>query len=149
MDWELKASSSAWDFTELDKEEDPRLAALVESNSLDVHNKNGGGFLVALKLDGLGDSEDGSMDKLKEPRGSTISSPPSGSSKRTRAISGTQNASCSVDGCKADLGNCRDYYRRHRVCEGHSKTPLVIVDGKEQRFCQQCSRYESPEIYSC
>jgi hypothetical protein len=35
-----------------------------------------------------------------------------------------------VDGCKADLSRCRDYHRRHKVCEAHSKTPLVVVAGR-------------------
>lgn len=140
MDWELKASG--WDFTDFGREDDTRLATLVGSSSLGVH-KNGGGFSVDLKLGGLGDLGDGSIDKLKEPGGSTIASSPSGSLKRTRAINGTQNVSCLVDGCIADLSNCREYHRRHRVCERHSKTPVVIVGGKEQRFCQQCSRFQS------
>ncbi|EXC33382.1 Squamosa promoter-binding-like protein 16 [Morus notabilis] len=57
--------------------------------------------------------------------------------------SGTQKMSCLVDGCKADLSSCRDYHRRHRVCEKHSKTPIVTVKGEEKRFCQQCSRFHS------
>jgi hypothetical protein len=48
---------------------------------------------------------------------------------------------CSVEGCDADLSKCRDYHRRHKVCEAHSKTPVVVVAGQQQRFCQQCSRY--------
>ncbi|KAJ4798524.1 Squamosa promoter-binding protein [Rhynchospora pubera] len=48
---------------------------------------------------------------------------------------------CLVEGCKADLSKCRDYHRKHKVCEVHSKTPVVMVGGKEQRFCQQCSRF--------
>ncbi|CAI9301161.1 unnamed protein product [Lactuca saligna] len=44
-----------------------------------------------------------------------------------------------VDGCTTDLSSCRDYHRRHRVCEAHSKTPVVAIAGKHQRFCQQCS----------
>jgi hypothetical protein len=39
-----------------------------------------------------------------------------------------------VDGCKADLSKCRDYHRRHKVCETHSKTPIVVVTGREMRF---------------
>ncbi|XVE67673.1 hypothetical protein DITRI_Ditri09bG0006800 [Diplodiscus trichospermus] len=50
---------------------------------------------------------------------------------------------CLVDGCKSDLGKYREYYRRHRVCEHHSKDPVVIVAGEEQRFCQQCSRFHA------
>lgn len=49
-------------------------------------------------------------------------------------------AHCLVDGCSADLSMCRDYHRRHKVCEAHSKTPRVTIEGREQRFCQQCSR---------
>ncbi|XP_054807553.1 squamosa promoter-binding-like protein 16 [Prosopis cineraria] len=68
----------------------------------------------------------------------------SGSVKRSRTpSSGIQVASCLVDGCNADLSKCRDYHRRHKVCELHSKTPKVTVKGQEQRFCQQCSRFHS------
>ena len=49
-----------------------------------------------------------------------------------------------MDGCKADLSKCRDYHRRHKVCEVHSKTLVVVVAGREMRFCQQCSRYILP-----
>ena len=70
----------------------------------------------------------------------TVSSPSSGSSKRSRLHNGSQNMSCLVDGCNSDLSDCREYHRRHRVCEKHSKTPVVLVGGKQQRFCQQCSR---------
>ncbi|XP_019165047.1 PREDICTED: squamosa promoter-binding-like protein 6 [Ipomoea nil] len=48
---------------------------------------------------------------------------------------------CQVHGCFRDLSSSKDYYRRHRVCNDHSKTTKVIVDGIEQRFCQQCSRF--------
>ncbi|KAL1823567.1 hypothetical protein ACET3Z_010345 [Daucus carota] len=48
---------------------------------------------------------------------------------------------CQVYGCKKDLSSCKDYHKRHKVCEVHSKTPKVIVNGIEQRFCQQCSRF--------
>ncbi|KAJ4710804.1 Squamosa promoter binding protein-like protein [Melia azedarach] len=68
----------------------------------------------------------------------------SSSLKRARAPSnGTQVPSCMVDGCVADLAKCRDYHRRHKVCELHSKTPKVTIHGQEQRFCQQCSRFHS------
>ncbi|URD96726.1 Squamosa promoter-binding-like protein [Musa troglodytarum] len=68
----------------------------------------------------------------------TTAASPSGPPKRTRAPA--NGASCSVDGCTADLSKCREYHRRHKVCEAHSKTPVVVVRGQEQRFCQQCSR---------
>ncbi|KAL4587064.1 hypothetical protein LXL04_011714 [Taraxacum kok-saghyz] len=69
----------------------------------------------------------------------------SSSSKRakTPAASNNISVSCLVDGCNADLGQCREYHRRHKVCELHSKTPKVTIAGREQRFCQQCSRFHS------
>ncbi|TVU35997.1 hypothetical protein EJB05_17906 [Eragrostis curvula] len=70
--------------------------------------------------------------------------PPSSSApaKRPRAGQAQQAVpACSVEGCAADLSKCRDYHRRHKVCEAHSKTPVVVVAGQQQRFCQQCSRF--------
>ncbi|KAJ0736873.1 putative transcription factor SBP family [Helianthus annuus] len=48
---------------------------------------------------------------------------------------------CQVEGCHVALGNVKEYYRRHKVCEIHSKAPQVVVSGLLQRFCQQCSRF--------
>ncbi|XP_038719389.1 squamosa promoter-binding-like protein 6 [Tripterygium wilfordii] len=48
---------------------------------------------------------------------------------------------CQVLGCNRDLSSSKDYYKRHKVCDVHSKTAKVIVNGVEQRFCQQCSRF--------
>ncbi|XP_010256977.1 PREDICTED: squamosa promoter-binding-like protein 14 [Nelumbo nucifera] len=48
---------------------------------------------------------------------------------------------CQVDDCKGDLSNAKDYHRRHKVCEFHSKTTKALVGGQMQRFCQQCSRF--------
>ncbi|KAJ0053100.1 hypothetical protein Pint_00160 [Pistacia integerrima] len=48
---------------------------------------------------------------------------------------------CQVEGCHVTLANAKDYHRRHKVCEMHSKAPKVVVLGLEQRFCQQCSRF--------
>ncbi|KAG2669262.1 hypothetical protein I3760_14G026600 [Carya illinoinensis] len=48
---------------------------------------------------------------------------------------------CQVEGCHMVLLNAKDYHRRHKVCDIHSKAPMVVVLGLEQRFCQQCSRF--------
>ncbi|KAI5076543.1 hypothetical protein GOP47_0008608 [Adiantum capillus-veneris] len=48
---------------------------------------------------------------------------------------------CQVEGCKLDLSAAKDYHRRHKVCEPHSKAGKVVVASVEQRFCQQCSRF--------
>lgn len=47
---------------------------------------------------------------------------------------------CQVHGCYKDLSSSKDYHKRHRVCDVHSKTAKVIINGIEKRFCQQCSR---------
>ncbi|WOL18724.1 hypothetical protein Cni_G27521 [Canna indica] len=103
---------------------------------------------VDLNLGGLGDI--GSSNKWNEGRPTApmaMESPP-GPSKRPRApANGSHSASCLVDGCEADLTKCREYHRRHKVCEAHSKTPVVTICGQKQRFCQQCSRFHSLEEF--
>lgn len=47
---------------------------------------------------------------------------------------------CQAERCGADLTDAKRYHRRHKVCEFHSKAPVVVVAGMRQRFCQQCSR---------
>lgn len=47
---------------------------------------------------------------------------------------------CQVLGCNKDLSSSKDYHKRHKVCDVHSKTAIVVVNGIQQRFCQQCSR---------
>lgn len=47
---------------------------------------------------------------------------------------------CQVDGCKADLSGSKEYHKRHKVCEMHSKAATVLLNDQSQRFCQQCSR---------
>ncbi|KAJ8450097.1 hypothetical protein Cgig2_033291 [Carnegiea gigantea] len=48
---------------------------------------------------------------------------------------------CQVDGCNVDLSLAKNYHRRHKVCEFHSKAAAVFAAGLTQRFCQQCSRF--------
>ncbi|KAL3535013.1 hypothetical protein ACH5RR_003474 [Cinchona calisaya] len=55
--------------------------------------------------------------------------------KRSRAsYQSTQTSRCQVEGCNLDLESAKDYHRRHRICESHSKSPKAIVAGVEQRF---------------
>ncbi|KAL5225086.1 hypothetical protein ABZP36_011725 [Zizania latifolia] len=56
---------------------------------------------------------------------------------------GDAGVRCQVEGCGVGLGGSKEYYRKHRVCEVHTKCPRVVVAGKERRFCQQCSRFHS------
>ncbi|XP_031479719.1 squamosa promoter-binding-like protein 10 [Nymphaea colorata] len=61
--------------------------------------------------------------------------------KKRRRGRGAAESRCQVEGCGADLSGEKSYHIRHRVCEVHSKSPMVVVDGRRQRFCQQCSRF--------
>ncbi|XP_020582999.1 squamosa promoter-binding-like protein 17 [Phalaenopsis equestris] len=64
--------------------------------------------------------------------------------KGVAAVGGGQQKAprCQVEGCNLDLTGAKAYYCRHKVCGMHSKSPRVIVAGLEQRFCQQCSRFQ-------
>lgn len=91
--------------------------------------------LVDLKLGRLTDSGIAN-DSVAEPS-MMLSSP----AKKARPTLSMRSSNCQVLGCNKDLSSCKSYYRRHKVCDLHTKTPKVIVDGIEQRFCQQCSRF--------
>lgn len=140
MGYNLKTPS--WDLAELQKEGIPSVAPFLgSSSSLGGGQETKGDCLVDLKLGRLSDLGDGSVNSFKN---SMMESSSSGSAKRARTPGhGTQVVSCLVDGCKSDLSKCRDYHRRHKVCELHSKTAKVTIGGHEQRFCQQCSRFHS------
>ncbi|RDY11888.1 Squamosa promoter-binding-like protein 6, partial [Mucuna pruriens] len=110
------------------------------SNSL--RDSNGGNSLIDLKLGRFADHGDAMVPTFSKGAPILSSSESSTPTKRVRA-SGvhSQTAYCQVYGCNKDLSGCKDYHKRHKVCEVHSKTSKVIVNGIEQRFCQQCSRF--------
>lgn len=143
MDWNLKAPS--WGFPEFAQETFPNINEVASGSSSFGSNEARGDFSVDLKLGQVGNpvKEQAAAGKWKvENVVSKKVSSPLGSTKRPRgANDGAQVVSCLVDGCCADLSNCREYHRRHKVCEHHSKTPEVTIGGNKQRFCQQCSRY--------
>ena len=162
MDWDLKMPVS-WDLADLEHDAVPAIATAAAAPPAAASSGIAAAAAAAaaasargapsraecsvdLKLGGLG--EFGAADRMKEPvsAGAAAAAVPSASPmKRPRSGAsgggGAQCPSCAVDGCKADLSKCRDYHRRHKVCEAHSKTPVVVVAGREMRFCQQCSRY--------
>ncbi|XP_057543130.1 squamosa promoter-binding-like protein 6 [Amaranthus tricolor] len=97
--------------------------------------------LVDLKLGRLEDGGIGKGDELMNthvPESSISSSP---SKKARSTLLSMRSQCCQVLGCNTDLSSFKSYYKRHKVCDLHTKTPRVIVDGIEQRFCQQCSRF--------
>ncbi|KAK7328546.1 hypothetical protein VNO77_22656 [Canavalia gladiata] len=64
------------------------------------------------------------------------------SGKKTKITGTTSNrAVCQVEDCRADLSDAKDYHRRHKVCDMHSKASRALVGNVMQRFCQQCSRF--------
>ncbi|KAJ9174144.1 hypothetical protein P3X46_017204 [Hevea brasiliensis] len=109
--------------------------SLMESNSQDSS-------LIDLKLGRLADGKDAQKNKFLKDRSVVSSASPTFQAKEARRMSSCSHTPyCQVYGCHKDLSSLKDYHKRHKVCEVHSKTPKVIVNGVEQRFCQQCSRF--------
>ncbi|XP_019167070.1 PREDICTED: squamosa promoter-binding-like protein 6 isoform X2 [Ipomoea nil] len=113
------------------------------STSIVMESSSRDSSLIDLKLGGIPDHRATQINKSHKPNHPALSSAQSSTPvKRTRA--GGQNSQppfCQVHGCKKDLTSSKDYHKRHKVCEAHTKTSKVIVNGIEQRFCQQCSRF--------
>ncbi|GLT45822.1 hypothetical protein SLA2020_196260 [Shorea laevis] len=83
-----------------------------------VESRDGG---YERKFDGPMDDDDGSVKK-----------------KKSLAVDGG-GVSCRADFCTRT--GAKPFFRRHNVCEAHAIASVVIVDGTEQRFCQQCGRF--------
>ncbi|XP_021976024.1 squamosa promoter-binding-like protein 12 isoform X2 [Helianthus annuus] len=81
--------------------------------------------------------------KVSSVFGVPVSSVVSSGKKVKQSGQSTLVSRCQVEGCNLDLSSAKEYHRKHKVCEGHSKSPKVIVAGLERRFCQQCSRFQS------
>ncbi|CAL9136766.1 unnamed protein product [Musa textilis] len=138
MEWNPKLP--LWDFAEVEQNSELHMTSLVASSGGLGIRSSGRDCSVDLKLGGSGDFRSPASRGSQPTMSMAVSS--SGPSKRARPQSNaSQIASCSVDGCTSDLSISREYHRRHKVCEAHSKTPIVMVGGQEQRFCQQCSRF--------
>ncbi|XP_052485019.1 squamosa promoter-binding-like protein 2 isoform X2 [Gossypium raimondii] len=102
--------------------------------------------LLSLKLGKQTYSEDVSTgtNATDSSYSATLSSSSPLSAKRSKLnCRSTHVVRCQVEGCNLDLSSARDYHRKHKVCESHSKSPKVIVSGLERRFCQQCSRFHA------
>ncbi|PIA63169.1 hypothetical protein AQUCO_00200889v1 [Aquilegia coerulea] len=129
----MSSSTCMTDSKELSREESSLSfsSTVRDSNSRDSS-------LFDLKLGRLADFQETHVSKeMTSLSSSVVSSVPE---KRPRTNSLTyQIPVCQVHGCHMDLSSSKEYHRRHKVCEIHSKTAKVIVNGIEQRFCQQCS----------
>ncbi|XP_016202919.1 squamosa promoter-binding-like protein 6 isoform X2 [Arachis ipaensis] len=122
-------------------EEESESKHLSSLGELKAHDTS----LIDLKLGRIADCQAASNDKvgnegftlipMQQPSPTTLA-------KRARtSCSPNQTPVCQVYGCDMDLSSSKDYHKRHKVCDVHSKTAKVIVNGIEQRFCQQCSRF--------
>lgn len=110
-------------------------SSVVDSNSRESS-------LIDLKLGRFPDHRDGRNSSFSIGAPMLSSSESSTPPKRVRAAGVNSHTTyCQVYGCNKDLTSAKDYHKRHKVCEVHSKTAKVIVNGIEQRFCQQCSRF--------
>ncbi|XP_023001184.1 squamosa promoter-binding-like protein 17 [Cucurbita maxima] len=122
--------------TKIEEESTSKLSgSIVDSNNRDSS-------LIDLKLGRFIDQGDAHSSKYSKRAAISSSTESSTSQKRMRSQGvNFQAAFCQVYGCNKDLTSSKEYHKRHKVCEVHSKTAKVIVNGIEQRFCQQCSRF--------
>ncbi|XP_071728270.1 squamosa promoter-binding-like protein 13A [Rutidosis leptorrhynchoides] len=111
------------------------------SNSVVESNCRESG-LFDLKLDRIVSQENPQIFSSAKIAYNLNSSKVSMPSKHARSAGfGSQLPFCQVHGCNKSLVSCKEYHKRHKVCELHSKSAKVIVKGVVQRFCQQCSRF--------
>ncbi|XP_016445745.2 squamosa promoter-binding-like protein 6 isoform X1 [Nicotiana tabacum] len=130
----VAASPSAYSGEDKSKSSSKLSSSVVESNSRDSS-------LIDLKLGRFLDQIDANVYKSPKIMPNVSSAESIVPAKRMRAGGASSHPFCQVQGCGKDLSSCKDYHKRHKVCEVHSKTAKVIVNGIEQRFCQQCSRF--------
>ncbi|KAM3688194.1 hypothetical protein ACB098_10G135200 [Castanea mollissima] len=103
--------------------------------------------VIVVEDDNLNDEEAGNLALKLGGQGYQVTEREVGnwegtSGKKTKLVGSTSNrAVCQVEDCGADLNNAKDYHRRHKVCELHSKASKALVGNTWQRFCQQCSRF--------
>ncbi|KAL0324788.1 UNVERIFIED_CONTAM: Squamosa promoter-binding-like protein 14 [Sesamum radiatum] len=110
--------------------QNPRKPDCAGEDNESLRLKLGGG-------DGARSDSSSGVVNLMEPQ------PVSRPNKRVRSGSpgGANYPVCQVDNCNEDLSTAKDYHRRHKVCEVHSKAGKALVGQQMQRFCQQCSRF--------
>ncbi|KAJ8748656.1 hypothetical protein K2173_008101 [Erythroxylum novogranatense] len=103
--------------------------------------------VIVIEDDNLNEEEVGSLSlKLgghRQPVGEKeVQNWDGNSGKKAKVVgNGASRAVCQVEDCGADLSRAKDYHRRHKVCEMHSKASKALVGNMMQRFCQQCSRF--------
>ncbi|XP_051141940.1 squamosa promoter-binding-like protein 1 [Andrographis paniculata] len=114
-----------------DSERKRRISSVADNNLPDnlTLNLGGGGRGYAIPVNGGGEA--------------TATAAPGKKTKLAGAGPNSSRAICQVEDCRADLSKSKDYHRRHKVCEMHSKASKALVGNQMQRFCQQCSRFHA------
>ena len=59
----------------------------------------------------------------------------------------SQYTKLQVEGCTRSLLKEKNYFRRYRCCKEHSRSPMVVIDGEQKRFCQQCCSFHPLEAF--
>uniref|UniRef100_D6MK09 Transcription factor n=1 Tax=Lycoris longituba TaxID=272140 RepID=D6MK09_9ASPA len=81
------------------------------------------------------DEGGGEVDEEQEKKRRSSSNPLMSTAAIRRAGGGGGGGvTCQAEKCTADLTEAKRYHRRHKVCESHSKAPVVLVAGLRQRF---------------
>ncbi|KAH8522487.1 hypothetical protein H0E87_003215 [Populus deltoides] len=132
-----KANPSDYNKKEIGKAKTASMSSTIEAAG------GSGDQLLGLKLGKRIYFEDACAgNNVQSSSFSTVPVPSFTSAKKLKSTIQSQRAPCcQVEGCNLDLSSAKDYHRKHRVCESHSKCQKVIVAGLERRFCQQCSRF--------
>ncbi|XP_052201898.1 squamosa promoter-binding-like protein 14 [Diospyros lotus] len=115
----------------------------VQSEQQQISDREDGGVPSLSKKSGLDDEDETLRLNLGGGGLSSLEERMSKPNKRVRSGSpaGRTYPMCQVDDCQENLANAKDYHRRHKVCETHSKSSKALVAKQMQRFCQQCSRF--------
>lgn len=120
--------------TDKEKREHEKRRRVIAVEDEDNSNQEAG--TLSLKLGGHGHGY-----QVSEREGGNWEGTSGKKTKLAGAGASTSNrAVCQVEDCGADLSNAKDYHRRHKVCQMHSKASRALVGNVMQRFCQQCSR---------
>lgn len=133
-------ASAAADSDPRNKGDEPASAAKATAGTSNITTEDDGGGLT-LKLGG------NPFSAAAATAAAAVTAEDAAARPNKRVRSGSPGAAaanypmCQVDDCKADLSSAKDYHRRHKVCELHSKTTKALVGKQMQRFCQQCSRF--------
>ncbi|KAK1273253.1 Squamosa promoter-binding-like protein 7 [Acorus gramineus] len=132
--WEIPAAAAASTTHHHHHDDHPMgiggQSMMLSSDDLGVPSHH---HLTCLKL--------GKRQYFEEGRQMTVAAGEVGGGGMKRVAAGAAVPRCQVEGCHVALVGAKEYHRRHKVCEEHSKSPRVVVLGLEQRFCQQCSRF--------